>query len=57
MGGQTFQAHYAVDETPVFVRDGAIIAEPPADLQWSDEKPLRKTILDIFGSAQGSLEL
>src|SRR5690606_18784268 len=39
-GGKSFTVHYAADETPVFVRDGAIIPEQPADFAWSDEKPL-----------------
>jgi alpha-glucosidase (family GH31 glycosyl hydrolase) len=56
-GAHTFRAHYAVEETPVFVREGAIIPTQPADLAWSDEKPLRKIILDIYGSGHGSFDL
>jgi alpha-glucosidase (family GH31 glycosyl hydrolase) len=29
-GGSTMAAHYAVDETPVFVREGALIPEQAA---------------------------
>jgi alpha-glucosidase (family GH31 glycosyl hydrolase) len=55
-GGTTFTAHYAVDETPVFVRDGAIIPEqPPSD--YSDARPLDTLILEVYGSARGRFDL
>jgi alpha-glucosidase (family GH31 glycosyl hydrolase) len=56
-GGTTFTAHYAVDETPVFVRDGAIIPEQPADFAWSDAKPLDHVIVNVYGSGKGSFDL
>ncbi|HZO21146.1 MAG TPA: TIM-barrel domain-containing protein [Steroidobacteraceae bacterium] len=55
-GGSSFTAHYGVDETPVFVREGAVIPEqPPSD--YSDAHPLDKLILNVYGSGQGSFEL
>lgn len=56
-GGKSFTAHYAVDETPVFVRDGAIIPEQPADFAWSNAKPLDHLIVNVYGSATGSFDL
>lgn len=55
-GGRSYSAHYAVDEMPVFVRDGAIIPEQePSD--YSDAKPLDTLILNVYGSAPGRFEL
>lgn len=56
-GGKSFTVHYAADETPVFVRDGAIIPEQPADFAWSDEKPLDHLIVDVYGTGSGSFDL
>ena len=56
-GGGSFSAHYAVDRIPVFVRDGSIVPEQPADLAWSDQRPLDTLILDVYGSGKGSFEL
>ncbi|HJU25336.1 MAG TPA: TIM-barrel domain-containing protein, partial [Rhodanobacteraceae bacterium] len=56
-GGRSFTAHYPIDETPVFVRDGAIIPEQPADFAWSDEKPLDHLIVSVYGSGNGSFDL
>jgi alpha-glucosidase (family GH31 glycosyl hydrolase) len=55
-GASTFKAHYAVDETPVFVRDGAIIPEqlPSA---YSDARPLDTVLLHIYGSGAGHFDL
>ena len=56
-GGTTFTAHYAVDETPVFVREGSIIPEQPASLAWSDARPLDTLMLDVYGSGKGRFDL
>ncbi|HEX4649787.1 MAG TPA: TMEM165/GDT1 family protein [Steroidobacteraceae bacterium] len=55
-GGVTFTSHYAVDETPVFVREGALIPEQTAS-DYSDERPLDTLILDVFGVGEGSFDL
>ncbi|HUY83427.1 MAG TPA: TIM-barrel domain-containing protein [Steroidobacteraceae bacterium] len=55
-GGAEFTAHYAVDETPVFVRDGALIPEQAASA-YSNQKPLDPVILDVFGSGPGRFDL
>ncbi|MGN6789071.1 MAG: TIM-barrel domain-containing protein, partial [Rhodanobacteraceae bacterium] len=56
-GGQSFTAHYDVDQTPVFVRDGAIVPEQPADFAWSDAKPLDHLIVNVYGSGSGEFNL
>jgi alpha-glucosidase (family GH31 glycosyl hydrolase) len=55
-GGSTFAAHYAVDETPVFVRDGALIPEQLAS-DYSNARPLDPLILNVYGSGQGGFDL
>jgi len=45
-----------VDETPVFVRDGALIPEQDVS-RYSDEKPLDRIILNVYGSGQGHFDL
>ena len=55
-GGTTFTAHYAVEETPVFVREGAIIPEQSAS-EYSNAKPLDTLILNVYGSGKGSFDL
>jgi len=55
-GGTTVSAHYAVDVTPVFVREGAIIPEQPAS-EYSNAKPLEHLVLTIYGPGEGSFEL
>jgi alpha-glucosidase (family GH31 glycosyl hydrolase) len=46
-----------VDETPVFVREGAIIPEQGVS-QYSDEKlPVEQLIVNVYGSDQGSFDL
>jgi alpha-glucosidase (family GH31 glycosyl hydrolase) len=55
-GGRTFTGHYAVDETPVFVRDGAIIPEQPVS-EYSDAKPADRLILTVYGAVTGNLDL
>src|SRR6185312_14116489 len=53
----TFTAHYAVDQTPVFVREGSIIPGQPADMAWSDARPLDRLVLDVYGSGKGHFDL
>jgi alpha-glucosidase (family GH31 glycosyl hydrolase) len=55
-GGSTFTAHYAVDETPVFVREGAVIPEQSVS-EYSNAKPLDTVILNVYGSGKGSFDL
>ena len=56
-GGRSLTARYATDETPVFVRDGAIIPEQPADFAWSNAKPLDHLIVNVYGSGNGQFDL
>ena len=55
-GGSSFTAHYAVDETPVFVREGSIVPEQEVS-DYSNAKPLDTIIVNIYGSGQGHFEL
>jgi alpha-glucosidase (family GH31 glycosyl hydrolase) len=55
-GGSTFTAHYAVDETPVFVREGALIPEQGVS-DYSNAKPLDTLILNVYGSGEGRFHL
>lgn len=55
-GGTTFTRHYAVDDMPVFVREGSIVPEQPAS-DYSDARPLDTLILNVYGSGQGSFQL
>jgi alpha-glucosidase (family GH31 glycosyl hydrolase) len=55
-GGSTFTAHYAADETPVFVREGALIPEQDVS-DTSAARPLDTLILDVYGSGEGRFEL
>jgi alpha-glucosidase (family GH31 glycosyl hydrolase) len=55
-GDTTFTAHYRVDETPVFVREGAIIPEQRAG-DYSDVRPLDVLVLSVYGSGDGMFEL
>ena len=55
-GGTSFTARYAVDEIPVFVRDGAVIPEQPV-MEYSDQHPLDPLIVNVYGSAAGRFEL
>jgi alpha-glucosidase (family GH31 glycosyl hydrolase) len=55
-GDSSFTAHYAVDETPVFVREGALIPEQPVSA-WSDARPLDSLIVNVFGSGSGRFDL
>jgi len=55
-GGRSVTLDYAVDQTPVFVRAGAVIPEQ-APSAYSDEKPLDHLILNVYGSGTGRFEL
>lgn len=55
-GGRSFTAHYAVDEIPVFVREGAIVPEQPPSA-YSDARPLDPLIVNVYGSGNGHMEL
>jgi alpha-glucosidase (family GH31 glycosyl hydrolase) len=55
-GGTTLSAHYRVDETPVFVRAGAIVPEQPAS-DYSDAKPLDRLVLNVYGPGNGTFDL
>jgi alpha-glucosidase (family GH31 glycosyl hydrolase) len=52
----TFTAHYAAEATPVFVRDGAVVPEQPA-MDWSDQEPLDRLIVNVYGSGSGGFTL
>jgi alpha-glucosidase (family GH31 glycosyl hydrolase) len=55
-GGRTLSAHYATDQAPVFVRDGAVIPlQMPS--AYSNEKPLDSLILNVYGSARAAFDL
>jgi alpha-glucosidase (family GH31 glycosyl hydrolase) len=55
-GGATFTAHYAIDETPVFVREGAIVPEQrPSD--YSNAQRLDPLVLSVYGAGNGAFEL
>lgn len=56
-GGRSFTAHYATDQTPVFVRDGSIIPEQPADFAWSNAEPQDRLIVNVYGSGNGKFDL
>jgi alpha-glucosidase (family GH31 glycosyl hydrolase) len=55
-GDRSFSAHYAVDDTPVFVREGAVIPEQPASVS-SDARPLDELIVNVYGSGAGRFDL
>jgi alpha-glucosidase (family GH31 glycosyl hydrolase) len=55
-GGSSFTSHYAVDETPVFVREGSIVPEQEVS-DYSNAKPLDTIIVNVYGSGQGHFEL
>ena len=55
-GGTTLTAHYAVDEIPVFVREGAIVPEQSAS-EYSNAKPQDHLVLTVYGAGNGTFEL
>jgi hypothetical protein len=55
-GGTTFTAHYAVDATPVFVRQGAII--PEQAMARDRVRPDRgKLTVNVYGDGNGHFDL
>jgi len=56
-GDTTFTAHYAVDETPVFVQEGTIIPEQSPAAAYSEAQPLDRLIINVYGSGNGSFNL
>jgi alpha-glucosidase (family GH31 glycosyl hydrolase) len=55
-GDSNFTEHYAVDEIPVFVREGAIIPEQDPS-PYSDASPLGRLIVEIYGAGADSFDL
>jgi alpha-glucosidase (family GH31 glycosyl hydrolase) len=55
-GDTTLSAHYRVDETPVFVREGAIVPEQAAS-EYSDATPLDRLVLNVYGPGNGAFDL
>ncbi len=55
-GGTSFAAHYAVDETPVFVREGSIVPEQEVS-DYSNAKPLNAVIVNVYGAGTGRFDL
>ncbi len=55
-GDRSFTAHYAVDEIPVFVRDGAVIPEQAVS-DYSDAKPFDPVIINVYGTQNGRFDL
>jgi alpha-glucosidase (family GH31 glycosyl hydrolase) len=55
-GDRAFTEHYGVDETPVFVREGAIVPKQDPGA-YSDASPLGRLILEIFGSGADKFDL
>jgi Glycosyl hydrolases family 31/Domain of unknown function (DUF5110) len=55
-GGTTFTAHYAVDETPVFARAGALIPEQHVS-ETSAAPPAEPLIINVYGSGSGHFDL
>jgi alpha-glucosidase (family GH31 glycosyl hydrolase) len=46
-----------VDQTPVFVRDGAIVPEQPADLASSKATPPGRLVVNVYGAGNGKFDL
>ena len=55
-GDTSITAHYDIDETPVFVREGAIIPEQQA-MAYSNAEPLDTVSVNIYGSENGRFNL
>jgi alpha-glucosidase (family GH31 glycosyl hydrolase) len=61
-GGTTLTAHYPVDATPVFVREGAIVPEQPASTNDpngtnSANAGTRDLIVNVFGEGSSRFDL
>ena len=55
-GGATFTAHYAVDATPVFVREGAIVPEQAISGQDAGAEA-GALIVNVYGDGNGRFDL
>jgi hypothetical protein len=55
-GGTTFTGQYAVDETPVFVREGAIVPEQAISGNDASVEPGR-LIVNVYGEGDGRFDL
>jgi alpha-glucosidase (family GH31 glycosyl hydrolase) len=55
-GDASFTTHYAVDDMPVFVREGAIVPEQPVS-DYSNAKPLDTVIVNVYGAGHGDFNL
>ena len=55
-GGTTFTAHYATDETPVFVRDGAIVPQQPVE-RVVGCAAAGTLMVNVYGSGNGRFDL
>ncbi|HEX5461127.1 MAG TPA: TIM-barrel domain-containing protein [Steroidobacteraceae bacterium] len=55
-GGTTFSAHYAVDATPVFVREGAIVPEQALSRHDARAEP-GPLIVNVYGDGNGRFDL
>ncbi|PWK92435.1 TIM-barrel domain-containing protein [Fulvimonas soli] len=55
-GGASFTRRYAVDETPVFAREGAVVPSQP-DSAYSDQRPLDTLVLDVYGDGADDFRL
>ena len=55
-GGTTFTAHYAVDATPVFVREGAIVPEQAVSAGEASAGTGR-LIINVYGEGNGRFDL
>jgi len=55
-GGATFTAHYAVDQTPVFVREGAIVPEQAISRNDAGAEP-GALIVNVYGDGNGHFDL
>jgi alpha-glucosidase (family GH31 glycosyl hydrolase) len=55
-GGTTFTAHYPIDATPVFVREGAVVPEQSVS-DYSNARPLDHLLLTVYGAGEGTFEL
>jgi alpha-glucosidase (family GH31 glycosyl hydrolase) len=55
-GGQVLKKQYPLDRMPVYAKAGSIIPMQP-DMEYSDQKPLDKLILDVYGPNDAKFEL
>ena len=55
-GGTTLTAHYPVDETPVFVREGAVVPEQAISRDEAGAEP-GDLIVNVYGDGNGRFDL